>query len=192
MNSNEESNYIVLKDSCSHSHLTANYRRIPLIYTSTQYQCHSHTISLSFSTYINVISTRYQYHLHPVSMSFVPTINSYSTPYQCHLYPVIIPALPTNKCVLTHYRCHFYPISTVSEQTNNSGIYLLAPLFGTHSRIYKQNMSYTNYNNKQYGKYICSINTQHHLNTAKLKNGIYFISVRNNTETFKSKFTIIK
>ncbi len=32
----------------------------------------------------------------------------------------------------------------------------------------------------------------HQLNTAKLKNGIYFISVRSNTETFKSKFTIIK
>ncbi len=33
---------------------------------------------------------------------------------------------------------------------------------------------------------------QYQLNTAKLKNGIYFISVRTNTETFKSKFTIIK
>lgn len=33
---------------------------------------------------------------------------------------------------------------------------------------------------------------QYQLNTAKLKNGIYFISVRSNTETFKSKFTIIK
>jgi hypothetical protein len=33
---------------------------------------------------------------------------------------------------------------------------------------------------------------QHQLNTAMLKNGIYFISVRTNTETFKSKFTIIK
>ena len=33
---------------------------------------------------------------------------------------------------------------------------------------------------------------QYQLNTAKLKNGIYFISVRTYTETFKSKFTIIK
>jgi len=39
---------------------------------------------------------------------------------------------------------------------------------------------------------ISQTQAQYQLNTAKLKNGIYFISVRNNTETFKSKFTIIK
>ncbi len=39
---------------------------------------------------------------------------------------------------------------------------------------------------------ISQTQAQYQLNTAKLKNGIYFISVRTNTETFKSKFTIIK
>jgi hypothetical protein len=33
---------------------------------------------------------------------------------------------------------------------------------------------------------------QYQLNTAKLKNGIYFISVRTNNQIFKTKFTIIK
>jgi len=33
---------------------------------------------------------------------------------------------------------------------------------------------------------------QHQLNTAKLNNGIYFMTVKTNTKTFKAKFTVIK
>jgi len=33
---------------------------------------------------------------------------------------------------------------------------------------------------------------QYQLNTAKLNNGIYFMTVKTNTETFKAKFTVIK
>ena len=161
MNSDEENNHILLNKQYSYSYTAQKHSNMALIYILTRYQCHFYLLSMSFLPYINVISTRYQYHLHPLFMSFLPGINTCSTPCQCHLYPLIIPALPTNKCTLAYYRCHFYPISTVSNQTNNSGIYLLTPLYSKQNRIYKQNMSYTNYNNKQYGKYICSINTQY-------------------------------